>query len=129
MPCWSWFVCVISGPPHSLISTVGKALLIAEEIELDNVGVNMDTGHALMGFENLAESAVLLHRYKRLFYLHLNDNYRDWDYDMIVGGVHIWETLELLYWLNKLGYDGWYTLDLILIEKTLFRHAFRVSKT
>jgi len=97
---------------HSLVSTVGKALLVANTVGLDNVGVNIDTGHALMGFENLADSAALCHRFGRLFYLHWNDNYREWDHDMIAGSVHLWETLELLYWLNKLHYDGWHSLDI-----------------
>jgi len=97
---------------YSLVATVGKTLLVANEVGLENVGVNIDTGHALMGFENLADSAVLCHRHNKLFYLHMNDNYREWDDDMIVGSVHVWETLELLYWLDKLGYDGWYSLDI-----------------
>lgn len=97
---------------HSLVGTVGKTLLVANTIGLDNVGVNIDTGHALMGFENLADSAALCHRFGKLFYLHLNDNYREWDHDMIAGSVNLWETLELLYWLNKIGYHGWYSLDI-----------------
>jgi len=97
---------------HSLVSTVGKTLLVANATGMDNVGVNIDTGHALMGFENLADSAMLCQHFNKMFYLHLNDNYREWDHDMIVGSVHVWETLELLYWLNKVGYDGWYSLDI-----------------
>lgn len=97
---------------HSVMSTVGKTLLVANTIGLDNVGVNIDTGHALMAFENLADSMVLCHRFGKLFYLHWNDNYRDWDHDMIAGSVHVWETLEALYWLDKLGYDGWHSLDI-----------------
>lgn len=97
---------------HSLVGGVGKAVLLANAIGTENIGVNIDTGHALMGFENLAESAVLCHHFGRLFYLHGNDNYGEWDHDMIPGSVHVWETLELLYWLDKIGYDGWYTLDI-----------------
>ena len=97
---------------HSLLSTVGKTLLVANTVGLDNVGVNIDTGHALMGFENLADSAALCHRFGRMFYLHWNDNYREWDHDMVVASVHLWETLELLYWLERIGYDGWNSLDI-----------------
>ena len=97
---------------YSLMATVGKTLLIANATGLDNVGVNIDIGHALMGFENIADSAVLCNRYNKLFYLHLNDNYREWDDDMVVGSVHVWETLEFCYWLNKIGYNGWHTLDI-----------------
>lgn len=96
----------------SLMDTVGKTLLIANATGLDNVGVNIDTGHALMAFENLAQSAVLCNQYNKLFYLHLNDNYREWDDDMMVGSVHIWETLELCYWLIQIGYQGWHSLDI-----------------
>lgn len=97
---------------HALVGGAAKALIVANSIGIKNLGVNIDTGHALMGAETLAESAVLCHRFNRLFYLHLNDNYRDWDHDMVAGSVHVWETLELMYWLNKIGYDGWYTLDI-----------------
>ncbi len=47
-----------------------------------------------------------------LNYLHLNDNYRLWDDDMLVAAVHVPEYLELVYWLLKLNYTGWLTLDI-----------------
>ena len=97
---------------HSLMGTVGQTLLVANTVGLDNLGVNIDTGHALMAFENLADSMTLCQRFGKLFYLHWNDNCRDWDHDMIVGSIHLWETLEALYWLNKFGYDGWHSLDI-----------------
>jgi xylose isomerase len=97
---------------HSLVSTVGKSHLVANATGLDNVGVNIDTGHALMAFENLADSAVLCNYFNKLFYFHLNDNYREWDHDLILGSVHLWETFELFFTLQKIGYNGWYSLDI-----------------
>jgi len=97
---------------HIFISTVGKALLLVNEVGLKNVGVIIDVGHALMAFENPAESVVLLAKHNKLFHLHLNDNYGDWDHDMIVGTVHLWELVEMLFWLQEVGYDGWYGLDI-----------------
>lgn len=97
---------------HFFMGTVGKALLIAEEVGSKNVGVTIDVGHALYAGENPAESAVLLNRYGRLFHTHINDNYRDWDHDMIVATVNPWDTLELFYWLKRVDYDGWITLDI-----------------
>lgn len=97
---------------HSYIATVGKALLIAHETGKENVGVTIDVGHALDAYESMAESAVLCMRAGKLFHLHLNDNYRLWDDDMIVGSVHTIEYLELMYWLEKMGYEGWYSLDI-----------------
>ena len=48
----------------------------------------------------------------RLFHLHFNDNYFIADDDMPVGSVHFLHFVELIYWLKKLGYSGWYSLDL-----------------
>lgn len=97
---------------HSFLGTVGKTLLFAEEVGLDNVGVLIDVGHALMAFENPAESVALLMRHNKLFHLHFNDNYRDWDHDMIAGTVNFWDLVEMIFWLQELGYDGWYGLDI-----------------
>lgn len=96
---------------HCHVATVCKALLLALDSKLDNVGVNIDTGHALAAYENMAESIVLLSLYKKLFHLHVNDNYRYWDDDMAVGSVNLWETLELFYWLDEVKYEGWLSLD------------------
>jgi len=97
---------------HLIISDVGKALWITQKLNKPNVGVNLDIGHALLAYENPSESAVLLHNEGRLFYVHLNDNYGDWDWDMLPGTVHFWEFLEFLSWLDKLNYEGWLALDI-----------------
>ncbi|HDJ67006.1 MAG TPA: xylose isomerase [Nitrososphaeria archaeon] len=94
------------------VGTVGKALLIAEEVGLKNVGLTIDFGHALYSFENPAESVVLAHRLGRLFHLHFNDNYRDWDHDLITGSVNFWDLLEVFYWLKKINYRGWISMDI-----------------
>lgn len=97
---------------HSYMARAADTLLIAKETGLPNVGVTIDTGHSMVGGENMAESAVLLHTSgRKLFHMHFNDNYRSWDDDMIVGSVHLVEFLELLFWLKKLGYSGWYSMD------------------
>jgi xylose isomerase len=86
-------------------------LLTALETGRENVGVTIDTGHALMGGENLAEAAFRLMKAGKLFHLHLNDNHQGWDDDMIVGSVHTLQYVELFFWLRKTGYDGWWSLD------------------
>ena len=97
---------------HIFIGTVGKALMLAEEAGLKNVGVTMDFGHALYAYENPSESIVLLHRKNKLFHIHFNDNYRDWDHDLIVASINLWENLEFFYWLRKIDYNGWISLDI-----------------
>lgn len=97
---------------HSYLSTVGTAILTANEVAEPNCGVVLDFGHALMGYENPAESVALLKRYgDRLMHIHINDNYASWDDDMIVGTVHTLGYLEFFYWLRRTGYDGWITID------------------
>jgi len=93
------------------MGTVGKVLFVIDSVNLENVGGNVDVGHALMAYENPTESALLLHQRGKLFHVHLNDNYADWDWDMIAGTVHFLEFLEFLFWLKKIGYSGWYSFD------------------
>ena len=98
---------------HCFIATVGKTLLLLSKVNKPNVGAMIDVGHALQGYENTAESAALLHYFgDKLFYMHFNDNWRMWDDDMTFGSVHTIESLELIYWLDRLNYKGWYALDI-----------------
>lgn len=95
---------------HCFVDHVGTVLLLLQG--MDNVGVLLDIGHAMQGGENVAAAAALLSRYGKLDYLHLNDNHGDWDEDMMVGSVHLVAYLELAYWLKRLDYRGWLTLDI-----------------
>ncbi|MCJ7518780.1 MAG: sugar phosphate isomerase/epimerase [Anaerolineaceae bacterium] len=98
---------------HCFIATVGKTLLLLSKVNRPNVGAMIDVGHALQSYENTAESAALLHYFgDKLFYMHFNDNWRMWDDDMTFGSVHTIESLELIYWLDRLNYKGWYALDI-----------------
>lgn len=99
---------------HCFVSTAAKTLLLVEEIGRPNVGILIDVGHAFAAGENVAEAIALVNGggRKKLSYVHFNDNYRQWDDDMMVGSVHTIEYLELLYWLRRTGYDGWLTLDI-----------------
>ena len=94
------------------VRNAGVLLSLLAEVGLENVGGCIDLGHSLAAGENPAEAAVLLHRAGRLFQVHLNDNYRDWDHDLILGSVTFWETLEFFYWLRRCGWDGWHILDI-----------------
>ena len=96
--------------PHAkiLLSNVGKILHVCAEVGLPNLGANLDIGHSFAAGESPAESATLLAGKGRLFYIHTNDNTGDGgDWDMISGTVHFWHWLELLYTLDRVGYDGW----------------------
>lgn len=94
------------------VNSGGKALALAQATGMKNVGVNLDLGHALNARENPAEIASVLLASDRLFHIHINDNYAWADDDMPVGTVHFVQYLEFFYWLEKLDYDGWISLDL-----------------
>jgi len=96
---------------HTIVGNVGKALYLCEEVGKDNVGVTLDLGHALYAGENPAESACLLAEKGRLFLVHINDNYRNWDWDLIPGFVNFWDYIEVFFYLREYGYQAWMSLD------------------
>lgn len=97
---------------HSYLARMADTLLVCQEIGTSNVGVTIDVGHSMVGYEDVAEAVVLAKRAgDKLFHMHFNDNYRAWDDDMIVGSVHTVEYIELLYWLDRTGYTGWLSMD------------------
>lgn len=97
---------------HAITSNVGKTLHIINRVGSGRLGVTIDTGHALMADENLAESVYIVSESEIPLTLHLNDAYGYWDDDMIVGSVNTLKFLEFFYALDEVGYDGWYDLDI-----------------
>jgi xylose isomerase len=96
----------------SFLARASDTLLLAKETGLANVGVCIDTGHAFVAGENVAESVVILQQYgRKLFHMHFNDNYGNWDDDMIVGSVHFPVYVETLFYLKETGYDGYLSMD------------------
>ena len=96
---------------HCFVRNAGTLLYLLKCVDLPNVGATIDFGHSLVAGESPAEAAALIAGEGKLFQVHLNDNYRDWDHDLIVGSVHLWETLEFLYEIVVSGYEGWYLMD------------------
>ena len=95
----------------SYLARSSDTLLTALETGCSNVGVTIDVGHSFVAGENVSESIHRLMNAGRLFHMHFNDNYKSWDDDMIVGSVHTVEYVEMLFWLEKLGYEGWFSMD------------------
>ena len=93
------------------LGTMARTLLMCEEVGADNLGVTMDAGHALIAQESPAAELCLAHHKNRLFYVHFNDNDRQWDWDTVPGSVNLWEMIETLYWVRRLGWSGWFAYD------------------
>ncbi|BCB92051.1 sugar phosphate isomerase/epimerase family protein [Phytohabitans suffuscus] len=99
-------------PRNAMVfSSVAKTLLAIEEIGLPNVGILLDFGHSLYGGESPADAARLAISRGRLFAIDVNDNYRGWDDDMVVGSMHPIETFEFFHALREAGWDGVWQLD------------------
>lgn len=97
---------------HSYLARMADTLLLAQETGCQNVGITIDTGHAFNAGEVVAEAVVLAKRAdNRLMHMHFNDNYTSWDDDMIVGSIHSVCYIEMLYWLDRCGYKGWFSMD------------------
>jgi xylose isomerase len=96
---------------HCLLGNAGKMAYFCEKVGRENVGVTLDTGHALQSLEILADSVAFLGSTGKLFHVHVNDNYRNWDWDMVPGTVNFWEFIEFGLYLKKVGYDGYITAD------------------
>ena len=93
------------------VDTAARTLLLCQAIGLPNVGVTVDQGHSLFAQENPGQAVALCARHNRLFQVHVNDNYGDWDSDLLVGQVNFWSALEFFHWLHRVGFDDWYLLD------------------
>jgi xylose isomerase len=66
-----------------------------------------------MAGEGIAESLALLDYWNKLNQIHINENYKDADPDMIFGTINFWEIIEFYYYLNKTNYNGWCAIDII----------------
>ena len=123
---------------HALLGNAGKMAFLCEKVGLDNVGVTLDTGHALQSLEILADSISFLGVTNRLFHIHVNDNYRNWDWDMVPGTVNFWEFIEFCLYLDRLGYNEYITADVFpqrheavrIMEKTFewMEYMFSISE-
>lgn len=91
---------------RTLLNSTGAVMKLIADVGRPNVGVTLDFGHLLMARENPAQSAAMALRDHKLFGLQLNDSHGVADDGLLVGSIHLPETLELAYYLVRDGYDG-----------------------
>lgn len=91
---------------RALLGDIGTTLLMINEVGCANVGVCLDFAHVLYAGEQPAFAAAMASHHARLYGLHLNDAYGARDDGMMVASVHSLQTLELLYTMDRTGYDG-----------------------
>lgn len=93
------------------LANAPKTLLAIQETGVDNLGIVMDFGHSLMAGESPTESLLMINRYGKLVSAELNDNWRDWDDDLPVASVHLFETMEYLLALRSIEWQEPLLLD------------------
>ncbi len=78
---------------------------------MKNLGATIDIGHSFYNGENPLEALCNFVRSSFPYYVHINDNNRKWDWDLMVGSWNIMNFFEFLFWLNEYKYDGFLTFD------------------
>ena len=96
---------------YCILGDMGRTLFLCERLGFPHIGVTMDVGHALIAKESPAEMLTIASQAGRLFYVHFNDNAREWDWDMLPGSVNLWDLVEMLFYMDRIGWDGWLSYD------------------
>src|SRR6478672_4076117 len=94
-----------------IFPNAARTLLGIQQVGLDNLGILLDFGHSMYGLETPSDAAQLCIDAGRLFAIDVNDNFRGWDDDMVVGSVHLMETFEFFFALQDAGWQGVWQLD------------------
>ncbi|GAH83589.1 unnamed protein product, partial [marine sediment metagenome] len=61
--------------------------------------------------ENPAEALTLIAESPFRYYIHINDNNGQWDWDYFVGTKHFLDYVEFLYYLQEYNYNDYITSD------------------
>mgnify|MGYP001187676986 CR=1 FL=1 len=84
-----------------LLASAGETAAFCTATGAPNLGATLDIGHSLLAGERPAQTVAMLHRAGRLFYVHLNDNDRSFDWDMLPGAFNLWEFVEFFFYLKE----------------------------
>lgn len=94
--------------PENILNNVDSTLRILKEVNSDTVGALFDTGHSIVAREHLPTAVEMLG--DKLFHVHVDDNYGDWDRDLPPGTVH--DFRPFLEALKQIGYKGSLSMDI-----------------
>jgi xylose isomerase len=97
---------------HCFLDSAPRAICMIHDIDEPNLGMTIDVGHALFVGETPAESLCLAEASGVPYYIHINDNDRKWDWDLIPATRNLWDYLEMFFYLKKFNYEGWVTSDM-----------------
>ncbi|MDY7027873.1 MAG: sugar phosphate isomerase/epimerase family protein [Spirochaetota bacterium] len=116
---------------RTMLGTAGETIAFCEQVGMPNVGLTLDIGHSLYAHERPSQALVLAQRSKRLFHVHLNDNDKQWDWDMLPGAYNLWDFVEFFYYLKRTEYSDWCAFDIFPKEidrVETFNQAIRFTR-
>lgn len=90
----------------SFIGDCASTLLLIEKVGSANLGITLDFCHMIMKKENPAYSLFLSAMQNRLVGFHLNDGYGHFDDGLMLGSVHLMQTLEYIYYAKRVNFSG-----------------------
>jgi len=94
--------------PEELVHHSDGLLRILDQLKANNLGLLLDTGHLFIAGE---DPVVVAEKFReKLYYVHFDDNFGDWDRDLPPGRVH--NFLPFVKKLREIGYAGFFGLDL-----------------
>jgi len=96
---------------RTMLSSTGNVLALIAETGRPNLAVTLDFAHLMMAQENAAHSIAQCLRRGLLTGLQLNDGYAKADDGLMVGSVHLVETLEAFFYLVREEYSGTFYFD------------------
>ena len=94
--------------PENILNNADSTLRAIQEVNSESLGALLDTGHAIVAREHLPTVTEMLRR--KLFHVHIDDNYGDWDRDLPPGSVHNFE--PFIQALRRIGYRGFLSMDI-----------------
>ena len=107
-----------------------SVLSICRQLGYKNLGATIDIGHSFYNGENPSEALCNFVVSGFPYYVHINDNNRRWDWDLIPGTWNTMNLLEFLFWLDEFKYDDFLTFDVFpgrLDVKRTFESAVRIT--
>ncbi|MEL4503463.1 sugar phosphate isomerase/epimerase family protein [Luteococcus sp. H138] len=113
----------------ALVPNGGITLNVLDRVNRPNMGMTLDFCHQLMANEQPAFIAALALAQDRLFGIHLNDGHGRTDDGLMIGSVHPFETVELVYYLLRHNYDGVIYFDTFPIRENPVEEARKNVET
>ncbi len=101
---------LIEPEPQLLIENVSQALQLVSVIDKYVFGINADIGHFYCVNEKFENLFKILGQY--IYHIHIEDIKPNREHFHLIPGDGAIDFAEILYWIKKISYEGWVTVEL-----------------